>query len=190
MNGGACFSRLGPKRLKKRLENEDREGRRAGEDCRDHDSPGAVRRFLETNGMRRSCGSTGDEPAAQSVHAAALSVDHGMCDLLNDTIARRCWRGMDPLQFQIRREPFEPFTIVGIVSDTRTVRPCFPTRPAVYVPLDQSPSFRYSSPAGRLHRTRSRRCFAKRPEMSITPCPASFRSQRRLPAVKLSATSM
>ncbi len=63
--------------------------------------------------------------------------------LVNEQFVRRCARGRNSLGFGIRSgEASDPYTIVGVVGDTRTVRLGFAPYPAVYVPLDERPSGR------------------------------------------------
>jgi putative ABC transport system permease protein len=60
--------------------------------------------------------------------------------IVNQTLARQCWPGTDPVGRRLRlgRDPAEPLmTVVGMVSDMRHRGPAAPPRPEIYQPLTQ-----------------------------------------------------
>jgi putative ABC transport system permease protein len=55
--------------------------------------------------------------------------------VVSETLARNLWPGMNPLGQQLRRQNGRPFTVVGVVSDVRRLRPVEQLEPAMYTPL-------------------------------------------------------
>jgi len=60
--------------------------------------------------------------------------------IINDTMARRFWPGMDPIGHRIRFMGGNPMTIVGIVGDIRHNGPAREAGPQLYIPYEQWPS--------------------------------------------------
>ena len=89
--------------------------------------------YIQAIGMRLIAGRTFNSRDGTNTQNVAL---------INETAARKFWRGRNPIGTRFNRSSTDPWiTVVGVVGDVRQAGLDVPARPEIYLPYDQNTYF-------------------------------------------------